>query len=344
MRVLTLVILLLTVRPAIAPAQPQLDPIEAYDVAVRRYVSTGDVARALDGIRGWSVEQLEVAIPNYAVRPDAALREAAVLQLEIALRTVVAAPGLAATHLDLGESLIRSARERLPQAAVTAFADRWYGVAASMFLTVNNTVRAGRLIGHGLQLAPASVGLVLLRGIAVELDAMGAESGAWSVSATGLRRGSLQRVRELLAAEQEYRRILNEQPSFARARVRLGRVLAVVGRTVEAQAELERAQQDAEDSTEQYLAAMFLGSLHEDRGDLAKARESFERALSIAPASHAATAALGYLEVMAGRADRAHALARSLLSQPAAADPWWAYRNGGLEQASLAWLREQVRR
>jgi len=45
---------------------------------------------------------------------------------------------------------------------------------------------------------------------------------------------------------------------------------------------------------------------------------------------------------MAGRPDRATALARTLLSVPAVGDEWWKYKNGGFEEEALAWLRYRV--
>jgi Flp pilus assembly protein TadD len=150
------------------------------------------------------------------------------------------------------------------------------------------------------------------------------------------------RVQAFMRAKRRYADLVKESPAFVKARIRLGRVLWMLEEFEASQLELEHALDQARDPAQRYLSSMFLGALYERKGDLAGARAAYEAARTAAPRSQAATVALGHLEVLAGRPDRAQALARELLSAPPVADEWWSYKNGGFEIAALAWLRSRV--
>lgn len=145
-----------------------------------------------------------------------------------------------------------------------------------------------------------------------------------------------------MRAQAKFEKLLGDEPRFTRARIRLGRVLWMLADRNAALLELLRAQSEAREPEDRYLVAMFLGALYEQQGNLTGARVAYEAARAAAPASQAATVALGYLDVMAGRPDRAQALARQLLSKPPVGDAWWSYKNGGFETPALAWLRYRV--
>jgi hypothetical protein len=102
------------------------------------------------------------------------------------------------------------------------------------------------------------------------------------------------------------------------------------------------ARREAVAPEHQYLSALFLGAVLERRRDLAGARAAYERALAVNPSSQAATVALGYLDVMAGRPDRAQEVARAYVTDPNPVDEWWAYQNGGFDRSAMDWLRRQV--
>ena len=85
-----------------------------------------------------------------------------------------------------------------------------------------------------------------------------------------------------------------------------------------------------------------MGALQQEGKDVAGARRSFEQAVTLVPNSQPAVVALAHIEVMAGRPDRAHALARGLAEAQATGEPWWAFHNGGLDVGGLRWLRERA--
>lgn len=233
------------------------------------------------------------------------------------------------------------ARESLSPAARAEFTERWFVAAASTLLMVNDPTRATPFIARGLEVTPKSADLRLMSGILDEMSALAIDPDE-SRSGSERSRLILSRTQALSRAKGRYQKLLADEPPFTRARIRLGRVLFLLDEREAALAELLRAQGEAREPEQRYLAAMFLGALYEESGNLTGARVAYETALAAAPASQAATVALGHLDVIAGRPDRAQALARQLLSKPPVADEWWSYKNGGFEMAALAWLRQQV--
>lgn len=318
-------------------------PDGEYATAVRAYVEGHDAAKAVGSLAAWTPGHFGTAIEKYLAQPEAMQAAAAVLQLEIGLGVVTRAPALASQHLELGHLIVRTLRAtlRLSRDEATAFAERWYVAAASTCLMVNDPACAAPFINRGLQVAPASLGLRLMAGILDDLEGLSFNPDD---ARGGMARGRLvaARLQAFLRAKDRYAKLVDDVPSFVRARVRLGRVLWMLGEVDAAQVQLLRAQAEAREPVQQYLAAMFLGALHEQKGDLARARLSYESALALAPASQAATVALGYLDVVAGTPDRAQALARALLTQPRFEDEWWSYKNGGVEREAVAWLRQRV--
>jgi tetratricopeptide (TPR) repeat protein len=322
-------------------------PDAAYANAVRAYVEGHDVARAVAPLAPLSEQRVEKAVEDYLTQPESLLTAAAVLHLEIGVGVVTLAPAIAAKHLDLGHLLVRKLRERARQeqrptpADAAAFAERWYVAAASTFLMINDAVRAVPLIGRGLEVAPRSLDLRLMEGIVADLSAL-SFNPVDAVTETQRIRFEVSRLQELMRAKRTFAQILVDAPSFTRARIRLGRVLWLLNEREAALVELRRAQGEAHEAEQRYLTAMFLGAIYEQKGDVTDARRAYEAALAVAPASQAATVALGYLDVMAGRPDRAQALAHQLWSAPPVADEWWSYKNGGFETVALGWLRSRV--
>lgn len=330
-----------------ARAQPAVPPAD-YAAAVEAYAVLHDAGRAVAGLAGWTPNHFQNAIEKYPAQPQPRLAAAAALQIEIGYGLIMgASPALAARHLEWGSRLVRemlATRRSVPAMSIdetAAFAERWYVAAASTLLVVNDVTRAEPFIERGLAVAPKSLDLRLMAGIVDDFNAL-------SMNPDDTRGGSA-RIRIMLSRRQAFLRVRNryadlvkEAPAFVKARIRLGRVLWMLEEFDASQLELERAHDEARDPVPRYLSSMFLGPLYERKGDIAGARAAYEEALTVAPRSQAATVALGHLEVMAGRPDRAQMLARELLSAPPVADEWWSYKNGGFEIAALAWMRSRV--
>lgn len=322
-------------------------PAVDYGAAVQAYVVSHDAAKAAALLGGLTPRQLEPEIAEYLAGREPSFTAAAVFHLEIAVGVVMLSAELSEDHLQIGERLVRGLRPMARGSAgvsiadARAFFERWYVAAASTFLMVNDPVRALPLISRGLQLSPSSPDLRLMAAIVDELAAL-AISPDTAISSEHRGRILATRTQGFMRARQKLEKLLVDQPGFTRARIRLGRVLWMLEDSDAALIELLRAQAEAREPVQRYLVAMFLGALYEQQKNVTGARIAYEAALAAAPQSQAATVALGYLDVMAGRPDRAQALAAGLLSKPPVGDEWWSYKNGGFETAALAWLRYRV--
>lgn len=134
---------------------------------------------------------------------------------------------------------------------------------------------------------------------------------------------------ELKEAETLFRSALALRPEFPEAKVRLGRVLGLLGRHEDAAKELVHAQAVVDDPLLQYFVALFLGAEEEALGRYDSAREAYERAAAIEPMAQSPWLALSQLARRRG--DRASAL-RALQQmfdlpsiEPERDDPWWQY-------------------
>jgi tetratricopeptide (TPR) repeat protein len=318
-----------------------------YAAAVHAYVVGHKAAEAAGPLLRWTGGQYEAAIESYLAQPAPRLAAAAAFHLEIAIGVVTLSSELAATHMEFSARLIRSLRPPsrnvppLSPADAAAFSERWHVAAASTFLMVNDSTRAQPFINRGLEVAPRSPELRLMAGIVDEMAALSTNPDY--ATTTGYRgRLATARMQAFMRARSKFEKLVADEPRFTRARIRLGRVMWMLDDRDAALVELLRAQSEAREPEERYLAAMFLGAVYEQQKNIAGARVAYEAALAAAPRSQAASVALGYLDVMAGRPDRANALARKLLSAPPVEDQWWSYKNGGFETAALAWLRYRV--
>lgn len=323
-------------------------PVPAdYAAAIQSYVVGHDVAQAAAKLRGLAPGDLPPAVEKYLAGPEPSFTAAAAFHLEIAVGVITLSTRLAEDHIEIGQRIVRDLRpggrgsSSMSAADAAAFIERWYTAAASTFLMVNDPTRALPFINRGLQLSPASAELRLMSGVVDELAAL-ATSPDTAVSSDHRGRIMTARTQGFMRARGKYVKLLADQPTFTRARTRYGRVLWLLSERDTALVELLRAQSEAREPAQKYLVAMFLGALYEQQGNATGARIAYEAALAAAPASQAATVALGHLDVMAGRPDLAQALARKLLSKPPVADEWWSYKNGGFETAALAWLRYRV--
>jgi len=156
-------------------------------------------------------------------------------------------------------------------------------------------------------------------------------------------------------AEHFFRQALSLVPDLAEAHLRLGRVLYLVDRPREADAEWQDALRHARshrDTFVAYLASLFLGRLDEDEQHFSTAVDHYREALAIDPAGYTARLSLGRLLVTLGQDSEGWATIREGLklankSAPTSRDPWSAY---GFEAVPwqladrIADLREMWRR
>jgi tetratricopeptide (TPR) repeat protein len=345
-------VVLLAGSVAVAGAQTPGEParIEIYRRAVADYIRTGDPSTAAAPLLDWSREQLEEAVKIVIRRADSTeLEQAAALHLEVGVATAGLSPAKAPDFLALGSRLIDRllppaeirrglSAERLAEIATVRAT--WHVVAASVLLSVNDVVHAPPLAERAVRIAPTMAAALTVAGMVHEIDAAFMNPDGWDPQATKSRQA--RRRAMLVDAEGSYKRAVDADPSYALARIRLGRVEFLLNDPGRARTSLARGQASARGASQEFLAAMFMGALQQSENDLAGARQSFERALAIAPRSQYAVAALAFLELLSGRPDRAESLAREYTS--ARLDPgWWVFKTGVLDQDHLEWLRRRVR-
>jgi tetratricopeptide (TPR) repeat protein len=134
---------------------------------------------------------------------------------------------------------------------------------------------------------------------------------------------------DLKDAERHYRQVLILSPTFAEARLRLGRVLALRD-DPEAIKVLAQIGESAQ-SPYRYLARLFEGDLIEKRGDTAAAERLYSEAVSLVPTAQSAYMALAHVRHARGaRAEAAQAVRSSAGATDVAdtADPWFWYSRG----------------
>jgi tetratricopeptide (TPR) repeat protein len=142
-------------------------------------------------------------------------------------------------------------------------------------------------------------------------------------------------------ADRAFRDVLALDPGVHEARLHLGRLLLVRGRTIEAELPLEEVAARTGDDRQRYLARLFLGRLAERRGRLDDAARSYTHALGGWPDSQAARLALAYaLERSSGPAAARLLVAGTLAASrrlERAEDPQWFYVFGppGLATSAL---------
>jgi tetratricopeptide (TPR) repeat protein len=145
-------------------------------------------------------------------------------------------------------------------------------------------------------------------------------------------------------AETLLRRAISIDPRFAEARLRLGRVLIVLGRQEEGLQLLERAIADSPGRLLTFYAHLFSGDAALSLGRSGDAQRSYERALELFPDSQAAQLGLAATLRAAGDPEALAAMLPTLTKAPGSRDgddPWWDYYDGDAAQVDkfLAELR-----
>ncbi|HEX9186114.1 MAG TPA: tetratricopeptide repeat protein [Vicinamibacteria bacterium] len=159
--------------------------------------------------------------------------------------------------------------------------------------------------------------------------------------------------RDLLEAERLYGGVLEARPAHALARLRRGRVLALLGRPRSARSEIERVLASSPDPDLSCLAHLFLGAMAENGGEQADALSAYRAAVSTGRSPEVAPLALAHLLERAGDAAAARRAVEEILAtteDPSGpGDAWWLYLVEGLGEASgeegrFESLREEARR
>lgn len=131
-------------------------------------------------------------------------------------------------------------------------------------------------------------------------------------------------------AEWFLRRALVGDPTFAEARVRLGRVLSQRGQHAAALTELNAVTLPPSDTVVTYFLHMVRGDAQRALGQLDASERSYRQALDLFPGAQSARLALGHLARMRSDREGALALLQPALTAPTPRDddPWWEYHRG----------------
>ncbi|HET9372434.1 MAG TPA: tetratricopeptide repeat protein [Vicinamibacterales bacterium] len=321
------------------PLPAQDDP---YRSALETYRKGGDMELTVRALQGWRRDDFEKAIERFLLRANRdEIEAAAVLQLEFGLASVAQSASSAQFHLEAGMRIIRRltapyrSQSQFPP-DLSGFIRTWLGVAASAFLTINDTKLARPWIDRAMSL-PKSAPTTTLAGIVEEMAAN-------AIDPTTNVRSRMDWRRRLAQAAEIYEQAIALDASYARAHVRLAHVLLRLDELPRSRSNADRALALAQEPVDRYLGALALGAGLERQGDLAGARDAYERALAAAPGAQTATVALGFVDMMAGRPQDAQARVTAFVSAPKDDLYWWEFRNGGVDHAGVAWLRARVGR
>jgi tetratricopeptide (TPR) repeat protein len=151
---------------------------------------------------------------------------------------------------------------------------------------------------------------------------------------------------ELELAEGFFRKTLAADPSFAEARLRLGRVLGLLGRHKEAVIELRQCLPLLPDRQLVYYAELFLGLEEAASGRRDAARAHLERAASSYPRAQSPRLSQSWLARIYGDRPAALSAVKEVFALPPdeedRKDPWWEYYRSPVRETDA--LLSELRR
>jgi tetratricopeptide (TPR) repeat protein len=209
----------------------------------------------------------------------------------------------------------------------TPFLRRWYLLWES-FRQGNlspNLPRQADYLELGLDEFPEDPELLLAAGSRNELQ--------WWLSASNPQRhrsgDGRSSALHLRTARGLLRKAVDADPGLAESHLRFGRVLALMGDFDDALDELRRVSDTSGDLGLRYLGHLFLGDVHERRGDSGAAAREYQVAIGLVPVSQSARVAAAHLAYAAGlRKESADQVGKALSETSTGADPWWWYIRG----------------
>jgi len=206
---------------------------------------------------------------------------------------------------------------------------RWY-VATSAWLQLWGH-HDNDHIGRGREIFPDDADLAMLAGAQHEAYAASAVQTAVraAVLPTGVRLDVRSERDELKDAERLLRRATELKPEFAEAQIRLGHILSLTGRDMEAADHLRKGLDATDEKLLRYYGSLFLGAAEEKLGHTAASQASYEAAASLFPSAQSPLLGLSELAHRAVHRDEALLDMEKVYSLGSSsnldADPWWHY-------------------
>jgi tetratricopeptide (TPR) repeat protein len=212
---------------------------------------------------------------------------------------------------------------------------RWYKATASYLLMTSLLSDAAAQLDRGRQLFPGDADLLFFSGCVHEAytEPQLQDAARLAVLPPGRTINLGSPRSHLQDAEDYFRKALEKNARLTEARVRLGRILGVLGRHQEAAEQLRQAATTIGDSQVVYYAYMFLGDEEQALGRRDAARDCYERAATVYPRAQSPLFALSNLASRAGDMVEARRAADRIRQLPAddneRLDPWFGYYTAG---------------
>jgi tetratricopeptide (TPR) repeat protein len=319
--------------------------VDGYLEMAREYAS-GQGDDATSRLAKWPQYDISAAAAEAALTASARdLAAVAMLHTDLANTIIDANPDEARFHIGMARAALQVASSRVGQRKrLEPFVRRWFRFVASVYTSAELLDAAWDHIQRGLDLFPQDPGLLVARGIRVEVAVRKNLIPDWRRGTVfdSERRPAVEPA--LKSAVNDYVKALAVDGHNAEAHLHLGwlRLFMADGR---AKAELDAAVADSADDRVRYLAHLFLGGLAEREHHLEEARHEYDTARTVGPDFQTPYVALSRVEQSLGHDARARelALAALHLDKSDADDPWWDHRIG-FDRESLYWLRDEVRR
>jgi tetratricopeptide (TPR) repeat protein len=270
------------------------------------------------------------------------LKRGALLHTDIALLELESAPG---NIMDSKYALVKDGKSVLmdegrhleyarllldlvsPNPSKDEMARQWYVATTAYELSRGRRMNAENNLTRALNIFPSDPVLLFYAGALHENYASSGTQNTLPPLGAKFKHGSKQSELEL--ARQFYLQAVTFNPDFPEARLRLGRVLGLLGNHEQAVAELQRAATAMKDRRFQYYASLFLGHEEAMLGRNAEARKQFRRALALYPNAQSAMLALGWMARSKGDIRNALLEVEHFFAAPAMDlvldDPWWEY-------------------
>jgi tetratricopeptide (TPR) repeat protein len=247
-------------------------------------------------------------------------------------------------HWDIGRTTLESAA-RDPARDETVQA--WYRATTAYLENEEQFAYAVPHLNAGLRLLSGDAQLLFYAGALHEAFASGSvQAAARALESRSDLKSEVGSVEaELEEAEKFFRRALVADSQFAEARLRLGRVLGLLGRHDEATAQLRQTIPQLKDLQLVYYAELFLGHEEAAMRRRAEAREHFQRAAALYPRAQSPRLAFGLLARAYGDRPAAIQAMKEVFALPPhqdeREDPWWEYHKSHVRntEALLAELR-----
>ena len=242
-------------------------------------------------------------------------------------------------HFAAADALARKTAGDREAAVADEFERTWRLAVARRHQEWAEPERALQIYDAVLKQYPNDPDVLLARGTLVELLVTGYQAA---------------RMRSLLPADdaqRDYERALAIRPDFAEARLRLGRLLGIAGRSKETRAadarrELRRVLDEGPSALIRAYAHLFLGQVEEKESLLPAAIEEYRAALSVDPRLQPAQLALSRALQKAGRLEEAAAVLLEGLRTTRDGDVhgWYGYHTTSLQsyRASMDRLWQEI--